>query len=132
MSRQIWRRGGFYRNIAPDPIIPDTLETTKNNAILDASQRRVDLDISSSLRGEELNRAIFHARAEQGPLLVIMSLDSRVDDRLSADFPLFGLGLVLPSLKDEVSIEYMVNQPAVMSDQLPDDFFEDDTAATEE
>ena len=61
-----------------------------------------------------------------------MSLDSRVDDRLSADFPLFGLGLVLPSLKDEVSIEYMVNQPAVMSDQLPDDFFEDDTAATEE
>jgi hypothetical protein len=122
----------FYRNIAPDAIFPDTLETTRNNAILDASQRKVDLDISGALRGKEAAKAIFHARSEQGPLIVLVPLDSRVDDRLSADFPLFGLGLILPSLDDEVSIEYMVNQLAILSDEEPDDFFEDDTAATEE
>ena len=121
----------FYRSLAPDKTLV-SLETTRNHAIMDASQRRVDLRISSTLRGDELKKAVFDGRRNSGPLLVLMPLDSRVDDRLSSDVPLFGLGLILPSVDNELPIEYMVNQPAIMFDPIAESPLEDDTASVEE
>ena len=90
------------------------------------------MDLADGLKGRELQKAVFDARRKSGPLVVLMPLDSRVDDRLSADVPLFGIGLILPSMDKEEPVEYMVNQPALLFDPLDEESLMDDTASVEE
>jgi len=103
-----WNGGSFNGGLPArnfDNKMPKTLSVREGkNSILDKRARMVDLNLTDINPAEE---EIKKRRNElETPLLVIYPFDPRVSEDLDVKCPLVGYGVLFPSFKSEIKVEY--------------------------
>lgn len=125
-SKGVFRVQTFFRSLFSNH--QDYLETTGNNAILDKPLRIADCE-KSDLAGDQLKEDLLRQRSALGPLIVLLPLNSRIDNRLDEGLPLLGLGIIFPHLEGEIPVQYAVNQ---LIDWEDDAVFDSDDTSDDE